>query len=510
MEVINLIESNLNKLKHVMFFHSHSLWPSHFETELELIELLKKQGVKVSAFTCNGALIGCDINPENDLNICSRCINTRKKGHRLISSLNEINIKINNKKLFSPLFEINSIDELKNQKYKNFEVGYAVLSSIVSSERNPYITYHDYKTQFDDLIRRSINAYEYFISKLELDKPDAVIVFNGRFAYTRALVRACEALDIKYFTHERGANKNKYMLFENSLPHDISYFNKLLQMSWDNSNVSENDKISIGNQFYIDRANGKQQSWFSFTEKQNRGRLPENWDGNKHNIVIYLSSEDEFIAIGDLWGKTLFKNQIEGLKNIFNYSFNSKIIKFYIRIHPNSKTLKQFIKEIREFESEQISIIDPDSTICSYTLLNKCDKIISFGSTMGIEATYWGKASVNLGNSFYKGLDVTYNPDSIQEAVLLINNFKLLPLANLNTIKYGYHLSTFGYDFKLYQPECLMKGTFNGVDLATVNGDLDRLLSNQIKLPYLVNRILMVIEISLRKYFLKIKIHKND
>jgi hypothetical protein len=505
-DLFKILDYKSSELKHVMFFHSHNLWPSHFETELELIELLKKEGIKISSFICNGTLVGCDINPSNNLNQCSKCINIRKKGYDLISLLdNVIEVKPDKNKPFPIAEKIISIEDVKKLHYKNFDVGYAALSSIVSRVRNPYITYDDYKTEFDNLIQKSIGTYNFFLSKLEHLKPDAVIIFNGRFAYSRALVRACEALGIKYYTHERGASKDKYMLFENALPHDISYFNKLLQESWDNKQVKEDEKVSIGKQFYIERAKGKQQSWFSFTDKQNKDELPEYWDENKHNIVIYLSSEDEFIAIGDQWGKTLFKNQIDGLKYIFRDTFDAKMIKFYIRIHPNSKTLKKFIEEIFEFENEQIRIIHPESTISSYKLLKKADKIITFGSTMGIEATYWGKPSINLGNCFYKDLNVTYNPNDVGEVITFINNLTLLPKHKLNTLKYGYHLSSVGYDFEIYHPAGIMKGTFKGKDLQAEEGFHGKLYSNKIKRPYRIRKLLQQLELKIRERLIKIK-----
>lgn len=504
MEAIKILKNKSSDLKQVMFFHSHILWPSHFETELELIEILKKETINVSSFICNGSLLGCDTNPSNNINVCSKCINTRKTGHNLLSSnVNDIEIKTNKKSKFQNNCGINSIEDLKKLKHKNFEVGYAALSSIVSRVRNPYLTYNDYKEDFDTLIQKSIEVYEFFIEKLQQQKPDLVIIFNGRFAYNRALVRACEALGLKYYTHERGANKNKYMLYENTLPHDISYFNKILEQRWESNQIVYEEKINIGNQFYIDRANGKEQSWFSFTNNQNREELPEDWDENKHNIVIYLSSEDEFIAIDDQWGKKLFKNQIDGLEFIFSHKYDIKFIKFYIRIHPNSKMLDKFIEEVFIFQNEQIIVIHPQSTISSYSLLKKANKVITFGSTMGIEATYWGKPSINLGNCFYKMLDVTYNPTKMDEIISLINNLTLSPKDKLNTLKYGYLVSTLGYEFEIYQPEELMKGTFKGKDLQKIQGNLDNLFSGRIKRPILLGKALQHIERKVRIFLMK-------
>lgn len=503
MTVVEKIKQAYPNLKKVFFFHSHTLWPSHIETELELIELLQREEIKIYSFICNGLLLGCDANPINDSNICKSCISKRNNAYKLINKV-EAHLEVNNfiKPILQEVHLLQNIEDLKKMYYKNFDIGYGALSSLVSRVRNPYITFDEYKEEFIQLLNNAASIYEYFLSQLVQNKPDIVIIFNGRFIYTRALIRACEALGFNYFTHERGANIGKFMLFENALPHDLIYFNKLLYESWHKKDTDLKNKIQIANKFYFDRANGKEQGWFSFTDKQNKNLLPDYWDEKLYNVVFFLSSEDEFIAIGDQWGDFLFNNQIDGLDFIFSSNIYKENFRFYIRIHPNSKPLKGFIEKLYTFESEFVKVIPPDSPISSYKLLLSANKIVTFGSTMGIEATFWGKPSICLGNCFYKNLDVTYNPSQKEHILTLINDKKLIPKEKQNTLIYGYHLATFGYNYKAYRPDGIMSGFYKGVKLSSNTNISYKLFSNIINRPYRLRKFLQKVEIRIRFYFI--------
>jgi hypothetical protein len=72
-----------------------------------------------------------------------------------------------------------SIDQLKNIKYKNFDVGYAILSSVVSIYRDPYLTVQKYFDLFQHYYQYSIQLYEFFIGSLKVIRPDIVIILMG-------------------------------------------------------------------------------------------------------------------------------------------------------------------------------------------------------------------------------------------------------------------------------------------------------------------------------------------
>jgi len=109
----------------------------------------------------------------------------------------------------------------------------------------------------------------------------------------------------------------------------------------------------------------------------------------------------------------------------------------------------------------------PESPINSYDLMHASNKILTFGSTVGIEATYWGKPSILLGPSFYKAFEATHNPESYEELMAMLLDKDLKALAQENTLPYGFHINSFGIPFKIYKPKNLFEGEFKGFDLST-------------------------------------------
>ena len=85
-------------------------------------------------------------------------------------------------------------------------------------------------------------------------------------------------------------------------------------------------------------------------------------------------------------------------------------------------------------------MIPGDSSVSSYALMREAYRVITFGSTTGIEATYMGKTVIALCSNWFSGLDVSYNPESYTEADHLIQAKDLSPKPQIEAIKFGYFI----------------------------------------------------------------------
>jgi hypothetical protein len=452
----------------IAFFTNYIHTP-HFETELELIQLHLDQGDTVYHFVCDMHLLSCDFNPNGDLLKCISCKSKRTKGQELLinkGSYNEIKISKFADKAISdkPLLHFDSIAELRNYKIDNFEIGDAALSSLVSIVRDPEPDLQVFHVMLSKIILSAHYCYHLFQSELQAYSIDIFYNFNGRFATNRAALRASQKKDISVLIHERGHNFSTYELFDNVLPHEIIPFINRASDSWENHPDVEN-KNKIAHDFYKNRVNGKDQGWVSFTKNQKKGLLPEKWDETADNIVIFNSSEDEYVSIGKDWDIGFFESQNTLILKLMNDPRLSEK-KIWVRLHPNMKTMaKKYLEKTYNVLTGSIEVIMPESQINSYDLMNAAQKIITFGSTIGIEATYWGKPSILLGPSFYKAFEATHNPESYEELVTLLLDKDLKSLPQVNTLPYGFHINNFGIPFKVYQPKNLFEGKFNGFDL---------------------------------------------
>jgi hypothetical protein len=91
--------------------------------------------------------------------------------------------------------------------------------------------------------------------------------------------------------------------------------------------------------------------------------------------------------------------------------------------------------------------------------------VLTFNSTVGIEATFWDKPSILAGPSLYDQLGSNYIPTSHEEVMSLLLQRNLQPKGKHGALMYGYFFNSFGKPFRYFQPEHFSGGTFKGVDL---------------------------------------------
>ena len=443
----------------VAIFSPYATVAPHFETELEIAQTHLDQGDSVEIVSCYGKLANCDFNLERDAQRCEDCIGRRRAGISLLEpGIRALELMPIDTDFSPPTFD--EISELKTYFIDNFDLGYAALSSLVSVCRNPEPDLQHWGPLLHRLMQSAWTTYQATLEYLRRAQPDRVYLFNGRFASMRAVLRACQSLNTDCFIHERGCDLQHYDLFPNHLPHDIEGIHKIMLELWQRG---ESDRESIGASWFEDRVNRVEKNWHSFVKDQEAGRLPTNWNNSRHNVSIFCSSDDEFVAIGDHWKNAMYPNQVEGISRVVTDMLTrSPETHIYLRIHPNLKDVdNQRKREMLAIESPNLSIIPPDETIDTYQLLRQSDKIITFGSSVGIEAVYWGIPSILLGPSFYREVGGAYTPaDHLAAIELLCQDLK--PAEPTGALIYGYWQQTRGIPYQYFEAAGLFEGKFKG------------------------------------------------
>lgn len=445
----------------VLIYMPFADWVPHFATDLEIAAKHIDAGDEVHIIQCSGDLSSCMLNAHHFKLKCALCKSTRDRGLSFIRlpKQNRHDLALDNfaRKVDIPRFS--SMEELKRFKINDVDIGMAVASTLISMVREPDPDIVRHEHFINRYILTSIAVYDAIKYNLEEIKPDVLYLFNGRFASLRPALRAAQYLGIKTFVHERSGVLEKYSLTEDTYPHDIEYQKKQIENYW-NKEISDNKKKEVATKWFEERRGGKDQSWFSFTKSQIKGNLPENIDLSKRNIAIFISSEDEFEAI-EGWQNPIYKNQTDAIYNIINSDIDDSVM-FYVRIHPNLKGLKNTqTKELSSLKAQNLNVIPADSKIDSYQLMNVCEKIITFGSTMGIESVFWDKPSILVGRALYEDVEGCYIPKDHKEFIDLINRC-LNPKDKMGAIKYAYWQAVRGHPYIYYTPESIEGGKFMG------------------------------------------------
>ena len=453
--------------KKVVFSALYPMWHYHFVTELNLVQKHLDQGDEVFIMECNESLLACECNKEHDLHHCLRCIGIRQDGLASLSG-NPQKLAFAQSNLFKSkadaLFsDLKSISDLKSLKYKGFDVGSAVFSSLVDHTMNTAPNINDNRKKILKLIADSINVFENFNAWLKANKPDQVYIFNGRYAVARALLRACEQNQIPFATHERTGNLNKVQLFHMGFPHDPRIYPQMAQELW-KKHKNDINFLKEGANFFEERPKGQLTGWQPFIGMQKAEMLPNEFQPSRRNIAIFGSSESEMLAIEGLMDGVEFPSQLKVYIDFLSSAYERcPEVFFYLRLHPNSKTEKNIWWEKPELKNlPKLKIIEPDSEVSSYALLAACEKAVGLSTTLCLEATYWGKPSIVLGPTYYSGIDAVYEPSNLEEACKLILEPSLPCKPKENAIMYGAFWRCYGDDLPYSAPKNFYTMDFKG------------------------------------------------
>jgi len=454
----------------ILFYSIQGLSPFHFGTELEIMTHLQEEGHEVHVLACNQALDSCFFNPCHNLLGCAIC-----QG-RTDTFLKKIGIPAARIHYLTPSsaeepqsgLSFRDLDELLRLEVDGLEIGRGVASSAISTFRDYQLTDQAGKSEYLAVQWRMARQVLRDFSRLaEQLQPDRVYLFNGRFAEYFPLVEYCRKHGIDYVTHERGSTYQSYALYPNSLPHSITVRQQRIAERWAAAEPEARERT--GRAWFTRRRKGVLPDAKNFARELTAGTMPEGFDPARINVAIFNSSEDEMKAIGE-WQTPLYRHQNEAIRNILEGFRDCPGVHFYLRMHPNLRGVDNVqTRELYELDYPYLTLIRPEERIDTYALLEGCDKTISFGSTVGIEATFWGRPSILFGKAFYDQLDAVYRPQSVQELAGLVLDPGLPPKPQVRTLPYGYFLSTFGRPFRYFHYRDKHRAQFMGKPMRRIH-----------------------------------------
>lgn len=454
--------------KQIVFTALYPMWHYHFVSELNLIQKHILEGDQVFLLECNESLLACECNKEHDLHHCLRCIGIRQDGVAHIKGGNLDTISLGRshdflKKAESLLESIATLEDLKKLKYKEFDIGSAVFSSLVDHTLNTHPDIFKNRQKITKLCADAVNTYEKFSDWLELHRPEHVYIFNGRYSVARALLRACEQNQIPFSTHERTGNLKKIQLFPSSFPHDLSVYPRMAKELWAKQD-STPKFIQEGMDFFEERPKGQLTGWQSFSSDQKSGVLPENFNTSRRNIALLGSSESETVSIEGMIDGFEYPTQLEVYSSLLELAYKKyPDLFFYLRLHPNSKNESNKWWENSSLKNMQnLEIVSPASEVSSYSLVAACEKSVGLATTLCLEATYWGKPSIILGPTYYSGIDAVYEPKTIDEACELVADRSLPAKPKDNSIMFGAFMRCYGDDLPYSTPQNFYTMDFKG------------------------------------------------
>ena len=357
-----------------------------------------------------------------------------------------------------------SLDELMSLRYRSFDVGMAIASSLITWTGDSRLDPKRHRDAVRSTLRGAMAVFDHVTDLLRARRPDLVYVFNGRFAYERAVVRGCQAVDVPVLIHERGSTQERFFLAPFT-PHDRKRVQAEMRRRW--AEVRDDEaEVEQAVAWFRERRDGVPRDWPSFTAVQARSRLPA-LDPGRRLIAYFGSSDDEFVAIGDDFRWEGWRGQFEAVHALLRAARSIPDTQLVIRVHPHVTT-KHSNERGRWMAlasgDARVRVIAPESEVDTYALIDAADVVVTSGSTVGMEAVYWGRPSVLLGPSDYDLLGAVH-PAHDEKTLGTLLTTRSLTVDPSTALEYGYYRATYGEPFQVYVPSEFSHGTFAGVRL---------------------------------------------
>jgi hypothetical protein len=357
---------------------------------------------------------------------------------------------------------IDSIAELKTLHYKGAALGMGAASSLISRTRDSEPSLTVWRRLLVRYLEAAAQTFEQARFLMTRYRPASILIYNGRFACNKAIAEAARLLNIECTYHERGATIDRYEIYEKPV-HDLASVHKHILEAWDRAGE---DRTQIGRSFFERRRKGDGIGWISYTGTQRAGTLPPRM--HRRRLVYFSSSEDEYAAVGDLVKHRLFASQRHAVEFLVDWIGRQADTELVVRVHPHLRRKSDKDRAWwHSLHGPNVILVRAEDPTDSYALALSADLVLTYGSTMGVEATFMGKPVVLLADSAYQGQDCAHEPGSQLELLHMLGNRDLPAKPVAHCLPYGYYHLTHGRRFRYFEPTSIFNGKFMGVELST-------------------------------------------
>ena len=445
-----------------------ALWSPHFETELEIVQKHIESGGRALVLSCQGKLTACNPNPGHNPIICGLCRTRFEAGIRwlrggsvsiapfyLLTAHEKSLVEALERKVWRDLAEVRSFT------INEADIGMAALSSVISILREPQPDLAIYQKMIQKHISAAATVYYSIRNRLKAIRPDHLLLFNGRLSAMRPALRAAQEIGVQTSVEERAGELNRYRITENTYPHDLPKAKVEIAEFYDHCELPEEEKHRLAEKWFEECRRGQDKSWHAYVKEQKNGCLPEGFSDAVTNIVIFNTSEDEYVTIRE-WQNPFYSTQNEGIARLMDDVGDLDGVRVFLRVHPHLKGVDNSQTRGIEALSKRylnLHVIPADSKVSTYSLIDAADVVVIYASTVGVEAAYAGKLSVLMGRALYEDLGVCEKPGSHEAFVSLlreiVNGKWQYDSARyrLGALKYGLYAKMFGNEFTYVRPD---------------------------------------------------------
>lgn len=344
---------------------------------------------------------------------------------------------------------INVEEDVSSVTFEALDIG--VMSSFASSTKaqNKEQLNKKWRKAYNNMLNSSKKLYNYFTDEIKKENYDFVFMFNGRFGCVKPVLEATRNLGVGFGLVEVKKTINE-VVFVNELVHSIDANTNKALLFYENN---KKEAVEKAEEFFSKKIKNENTGDPIYTKDQQLNYLtPSIVNTNKKIVAIYPSTEDEYKFIGKEWDGHVPESQVEEIEKLA-VSLPENEYLLVVKMHPNQAnsaehTLLLYNKLASKYKN--IIVEPPLSMVDSYALMKKSSVVVTFASTIGVEACYAGKPVVLIGDTTWSKMNVAYKVYSGSEAGDVIKK-GLNPKPKEGAIIWGYYLSCYKDELPSYK-----------------------------------------------------------
>lgn len=400
-------EMDEKKYKKALFFFTMGSESSYLLRQLIIAQYLEMRNWQVEFLFCSGFTFACNKerigkSRENTLLMCTEC----SWGYSHIQEKTKVPITFLKKQSLDSI-EIERINELTSVHdcishvlTDNTPIGELTKVNVLRFFYQGSFTNSDNELKvYKKYLLGTYQAIKSIGNYFSTSTTDLILLQNGSGNLDQSMIYFAQKKGINYITQESFIGSNSWIYKKNGIAIHLDFINE-----W------KKNKANLS----VNQLNELHQFLFKIkTGEVYNVKLQESEIGDlnlKKGVTLFTNMNFDTYVLGR---NSLFSSMENWLiETIEFWKDNTKDIPLYIRVHPGETKMAtpavKFTREIvKPFLDKNIILIDSDSKINSYSLVLNSNYVITYSSTIGVEAMMMDVPCVSAGEAFYKPFAIT-------------------------------------------------------------------------------------------------------
>ena len=450
------------RVKNILFATSMANYDGANNIDAIMSLQLARMGHRVSVILCDKKLGACQLSKigkiapqefvrSGNSSICDECYYQGKGKFRLqdvdLLRYGQFFSAADQKKIDEILVAI-PVDQIRNFKLHDVAVGEHAYAGALRYYARGDLAGEDHGQEILKIFfKASLKTFMVFFNLFKARNIDVVVAHHGIYVPQGIIVGIAKIFDVRIVTHNPAYRKNTFIF-----AHNDSYHHTMLaedSQRWLGIELTNARRRKI--QDYLNSRRTGKDDWIWFAE--NSGKYPP-----RLQKMLRSEKTNYLCCTSVMWDAQLhykanaFDSMADWIVETIRLFIEGEVAgNLIIRVHPaeisgaipSRQKITDVINEHFEILPENIFLVDPDSAVSTYDLIDDSDVCIVYNTKTGIEMAANGAKVVVAGEAWIRGkgftIDVTDKnlyPEILRQAP---TNNKLSTEQHDIALKYAYY-----------------------------------------------------------------------